>query len=135
MNGLVGLDQGLAVKRLRGRLAQPHPDRLETASVAWRGRAGRRAGGRAGAGGHAGVYLIHFCSEDLINFSGEFMHVPSKVPKYSPIRSYSFRRRNVPTLKTFLRFLKIGCSEAHLGVRPRGYLRICWDMIGYERIC
>ena len=22
----------------------------------------------------------------------------------------------------------------HLGVRPRGYLRICWDMIGYERI-
>jgi hypothetical protein len=23
---------------------------------------------------------------------------------------------------------------SHLGVRPRGYLRICWDMIGYEKI-
>ncbi len=23
----------------------------------------------------------------------------------------------------------------HLGVRPRGYLGICWDMIGYDRIC
>ncbi len=26
-------------------------------------------------------------------------------------------------------------AAVHLGVRPRGYLRICWDMIGYERIC
>jgi hypothetical protein len=26
-------------------------------------------------------------------------------------------------------------SRKHLGVRPRGYLRICWDMIGYVRIC
>ncbi len=25
-------------------------------------------------------------------------------------------------------------ERAHLGVRPRGYLRICWDMIGYVRI-
>ncbi len=25
-------------------------------------------------------------------------------------------------------------DSVHLGVRPRGYLRICWDMIGYVRI-
>jgi hypothetical protein len=23
----------------------------------------------------------------------------------------------------------------HLGVRPQGYVRICWDMIGYVKIC
>ncbi len=35
--------------------------------------------------------------------------------------------------------VKLRCAEelllkTHLGVRPRGYLRLCWDMIGYERI-
>jgi hypothetical protein len=53
------------------------------------------------------MYPIHFFLENLSIFPGDFINVPSKVPKCSPIQSCSFGKRNVPTLKTLLRLLKI----------------------------
>ncbi len=45
-----------------------------------------------------------FYSRDLLLFSRDFTYFHWNIPSSSPIRIFIFGRRNVPILKTFLRF-------------------------------